>query len=59
MKAGQLQESLDPKTVRRACSHSLSHNYSSSPREVLADLAVWTNPQWANALTAMLLAERL
>jgi uncharacterized protein YndB with AHSA1/START domain len=38
-------ESLDPNTVRRACSRFLTYHYPSSPREVLADLAAWTDPQ--------------
>jgi len=38
-------EFLDPNTVRRACSRFLTHHYPSSPREVLADLAAWTDPQ--------------
>jgi threonine aldolase len=38
-------ESLDPTAVRRACSRFLTHHYPSSPHEVLAELAAWTDPQ--------------
>ena len=38
-------EPLDANAVRRACSRFLSHHYPPSPREVLADLAAWTDSE--------------
>jgi threonine aldolase len=36
---------LDTSAVRRACTRFLTHHYPRSPREVLADLAAWTDPE--------------
>jgi len=38
-------EPLDANAVRRACTRFLLHHYPPSPREVLADLAAWTDPE--------------
>lgn len=38
-------EPLDPNTVRRACARFLTHHEPVTPREVLADLAAWADPE--------------
>jgi threonine aldolase len=38
-------EVLDPNAVRRTCTRFLTHHYPPSPREMLADLATWTDPE--------------
>lgn len=38
-------ESLDPTSVRRGCTRFLTHHYPASPRDLLADLAAWTDPE--------------
>jgi threonine aldolase len=40
-----MMEALDANAVRRSCTRFLTHHYPSLPREVLADLADWTDPQ--------------
>jgi threonine aldolase len=36
---------LDANEVRRACARFLVHHYPASPRDVLAELAAWTDPE--------------
>lgn len=38
-------ESRDAHAVRRACTRFLTHHYRTSPREILADLAAWADPE--------------
>jgi threonine aldolase len=38
-------ELLDANTVRRTCTRFLSHHYPVSPRDALAELAAWTDPE--------------
>jgi threonine aldolase len=38
-------ESLDANAVRRTCIRFLTHHYPLSPRDVLADLATWTDSE--------------
>ncbi|MFO7166895.1 MAG: beta-eliminating lyase-related protein [Chloroflexota bacterium] len=38
-------EPLDPQAVRRACRRFLTHHYRQSPRDVLADLAAFADPE--------------
>jgi threonine aldolase len=38
-------EALDPNAVRRSCTRFVTHHYPRSPREALAELAAWTDPQ--------------
>jgi threonine aldolase len=38
-------EPLDAQAVRRACRRFLTHHYRQSPRDALADLAAWADPE--------------
>lgn len=38
-------EPLDPSAVRRACTRFLTHHLPATPRQLLADLAAWTDPE--------------
>lgn len=38
-------EPRDPNTVRRACSRFLTHHYRQTPRDALAELAAWADPE--------------
>jgi threonine aldolase len=38
-------EFLDPNAVRHTCTRFLTHHYPTAPRELLADLASWTDPE--------------
>jgi threonine aldolase len=38
-------KALDPNAVRRTCTRFLTHHYPLSPREILADLTTWIDPE--------------
>jgi threonine aldolase len=38
-------EPRDPHAVRRACRRFLTHHYRQSPRDILAELAAWADPE--------------